>query len=342
MTSFNLRRPAVTLAAVVLAAVAVITACGGGGSGGSSSSGAATPANAKGAKGAKVTLLTVAQSCDYCATHTEEFKKVATAAGIQLTTVVNNFDAAEQAQQINQAISTRPDAVVVWPADATAIQPSLARLKSANIPTVVTNSRPQTTDESLWTAYTGPDDVANGAKAAEAMISGFKAKNLTKGNVVVVVGQPGTPPAINRLKGFQDTLAKEAPDIKVVGTQPGNWDQTQATSAAASLFTQYGSDLQGIYAQADNMLAGALTAAQRANLTDLVSVGSNCSIEGYDNIGKGTQYATVLQSPIEDGQLAAQTVVKILDGQSVQKDNYLVPRIITKGNLTDCAAAVGK
>jgi ribose transport system substrate-binding protein len=311
-----------------------LTACGSSSDGGSGSA-------AGGAKGAKVTLLTVSQSCDYCAIHTAEFKKVAEAAGISVTVVVNDYDAAQQAQQINQAISTHPDAVVVWPADATAIQPSLARLAASKIPTIVTNSQPTGSDAN-YTAFTGPNDISNGKAAADAMIAGFEASGISSGNIAVVTGQPGTPPAINRLKGFKDELAAKAPNLKVVGDQPGNWDQTQATSAAASLFTQYGSNLQGVYAEADNMLAGALTAAKRANLTKLVSVGSNCSIEGYTNIGAGTQYATVLQSPIEDGQLAAETLIKVLEGESVEKENYLTPQVITKDNLADCAAAVGK
>jgi ribose transport system substrate-binding protein len=331
-------RRRIAAAAIGLALSVSLAACGGGGDSGSS----ASAGSSGGAKGAKVTLLTVSQSCDYCATHTDEFKRIAKAAGIDLTVVVNEFDAAQQAQQINQAISTRPDAVVVWPADATAIQPSLARLKAAKIPTVITNSQPTGNDDSLWTAYTGPNDIENGKAAGQAMIAGLKAKGVTAGNIAVVTGQPGTPPAIDRLKGFEGTLKADAPGLKVVGDQPGNWDQTQATSAAASLFTQFGSNLQGVYAEADNMLAGALTAAKRARLNELVTVGSNCSIEGYDNIKNNSQYATVLQSPIEDGKLAAQTLVKVVDGDSVPKATYLKPKIITKKNLSDCAAAVGK
>jgi len=297
-------------------------------------------------KGKKVTLLTVAQSCDYCAKHTEEFKKVAEAAGVQVTVVVNDFNASEQAQQVNQAISTRPDAIVLWPADATAITPSLQRLKQSKIPVVVTNSHPQSDDESLWNTFTGPDDYANGQEAAKAMIAGFQEKGFgDSGSVVIVEGVPGTPPAISRTKGFKDELAKSAPGITVAGSQPGNWDQTQSTSAAASLITQFGGkDLRGIYAQADNMLAGAIVAAERAGLksADLAMVGSNCSIEGYTNLEKGVQYASVLQSPIEDGEYAAKAVIDVLGGKSVEKNQYLTPKTITKTNLADCAAAVGK
>ena len=72
------------------------------------------------------------------------------------------------------------------------------------------------------------------------MVEAFKAKGFgDSGNIVALVGPPGAPPTIDRLKGFQAELAKLAPGIRVVGSQPGNWDQTLSTSASASLFTQY-------------------------------------------------------------------------------------------------------
>src|SRR5205085_9688424 len=110
----------------------------------------------------------------------------------------------------------------------------------------------------------------------------------------------GTPPQVQRLEGFKKTLAAEAPGIKIVGAQPGDWDQAKATNASAALFTQFSGSVKGVYAQADNMAAGVIVAAQRAGITPskLVIVGSNCSAEGIKAIEDGTQYASVLQSPI--------------------------------------------
>ncbi|KWX25652.1 hypothetical protein AFM11_03055 [Mycolicibacterium wolinskyi] len=294
----------------------------------------------------EIVLLTVSQTCDYCAKHTETFKAAMAAAGVNLRVVVNEFNAADQAQQVNQAISTRPDAMVVWPADSRAIIPSLVRIKKAGIPVVVSNSYPQTTDTTLWTAYTGPNDVANGEAAARAMVETFKAKGFgDSGNIVALLGPPGAPPSIDRLKGFQAEIAKLAPGITVVGTQPGNWDQTLSTTASASLFTQYrGDKLRGMYSEADNMMAGAVVALQRQGIdpSTLAMVGHNCSIEGYNNIESGLQSATVLQSPIEDANLAANATLAILRGEKVDNIQHLVPRPVTRSNLDICTAAVGK
>ncbi|MCB8883580.1 sugar ABC transporter substrate-binding protein [Acidisoma cellulosilytica] len=306
--------------------------------------GGAAPAWAA-AKGSKVILLTVSQSCEYCALHERAFLKAAAADGINVEVKINNFDAGQQASQVDQAVAEHPDAIVVWPADASAIVPSLRRIKKAGIPLVVTNSMPNPKYQSLWNIYTGPDDLGNGQQAGEAMIQGLKAKGYT-GNtdIFVILGVLGTPPQINRLDGFTGVLKAKAPMVKIDGSQPGNWDQTQATDAAAALFTQYGAHIKGVYAEADNMLAGVIVAAQRAGLDPktLVLVGSNCSVEGVNAITAGTQYATVLQSPIDDGNYAAQAVADLLDGKSVPKTRFLPHPTITAENVAMCNAAIGR
>jgi ribose transport system substrate-binding protein len=296
------------------------------------------------AKGAKIILLTVSEECEYCALHQRAFKKAAAAAGVNVEVKINSFNAAEQASQVDQAIAEHPDAIVVWPADASAILPSLRRIKAAKIPLVVTNSMPDKKFEKYWDAYTGPNDTGNGEAAGAAMVEGFRAKGYgTSGDIFVVLGVLGTPPQIQRLQGFTDVLSKQAPQIKIDGSQPGNWDQTKATDAAAALFTQYGDRIKGVYAEADNMLNGVIIAAQRAGRDPktLVLVGSNCSIEGVNAIKSGTQYATVLQSPIDDGTYAAEAVVDLLDGKAVPKTRYLPHLTITRANVSACDAATG-
>lgn len=304
----------------------------------------AVDANAA-AKGSKIILLTVSEECSYCSLHQTAFKEEAKKLGIEVEVKINNFDAAEQASQVDQAIGQKPDAIVLWPADASAIVPSLRKIKNAGIPLVVTNSLPDQKYSEYWNVFTGPNDIGNGESAGKAMIQGFKDKGYgSSDEVFVVFGVPGTPPQIQRLDGFTKVLEGDATGIKIAGAQPGNWDQTKATEAAAALFTQYGDKIKGVYAQADNMLAGVIVAAQRAGMdpTKLVLVGSNCSIEGITAIENGTQYASVLQSPIDDGVYAAQAVADVLDGKTVEKTRFLPHEIVTKDNVKDCYPANGK
>lgn len=300
--------------------------------------------DAPGAEGADVVLLTVTEECEYCALHLQAFRDTIEAAGVNLDVKINDFDPAAQATQVEQALSQNPDLIVLWPADASALVPSMRQIEEAGVPLLVTNSAPDAEFSDLWLAFTGPDDYGNGVSAARAMIQGFEESGVgDSGTVFVITGVPGTPPQIQRLAGFTETLAEEAPGIEVVADQPGNWDQTQATDAAAALFTQY-PDVDGVYAQADNMLAGVIVAAERAGVdpASLVLVGSNCSIEGVTAIEEGTQYASVLQSPIDDGLYAAEAAIALLDGETVASVQYLPNPVITADNVEECFDAVGR
>ena len=92
------------------------------------------------------------------------------------------------------------------------------------------------------------------------------------------------------------------------------------------------------------MMAGTMVALQRQGIdpASLAMVGHNCSIEGYNNIEAGLQYGTVLQSPIEDADLAAKAAVAILDGKKVENVQYLIPRPVTRANLDICDAGCRK
>jgi len=297
------------------------------------------------AKGSKVILLTVSEECEYCALHQRAFKEVAAKAGLDLEVKITNFNAADQASQVDQAIAENPAAIVLWPADASAIVPSLRKIKQAGIPLVITNSKPDEKYSEYWDVFTGPNDIGNGQSAAEAMAKGFAEKGLgDKGKIFIIEGVPGTPPQIQRSQGFEEVLAKNSAGITVAGKQNGNWDQTKATDAAAALFTQVGPDVKGVYAQADNMMSGVIVAAKRAGIdpSKLVLVGSNCSIEGVNQINDGTQYATVLQSPIDDGKYAANAVIDLLDGKKPEKNLYLPHEVVTKANVADCNGAIGR
>jgi ribose transport system substrate-binding protein len=87
----------------------------------------------------------------------------------------------------------------------------------------------------------------------------FVCSNLEKGNMIDVFGLDGHPANNLREQAFDDTLAKY-PDIKVVGRQSGGWDQTQAKEVAAQ-FLGSGQQIDGVLTQ-DGMAYGCLTAFQ--------------------------------------------------------------------------------
>jgi ribose transport system substrate-binding protein len=193
------------------------------------------------AANSKVILLGADDVCAYCAAYNTAAQQYAKEKGIDLQIVTNKFDASQQAAQVDQAIAQKPAAILLWAIDGTALLPSMHKIQKAGIPLLLTDVLPDQKYSSLWVQYSGVSDDALARAAAHLMVEGMKAKGLgNSGDIIEITGYVGQAQVIARQHGFEDELAKIAPGIKIVGVQPGNWDQGTATTAAAGLFTKFG------------------------------------------------------------------------------------------------------
>nr|WP_245180434.1 sugar ABC transporter substrate-binding protein [Cupriavidus sp. LEh25] len=286
----------------------------------------------------RVTLLMPTQSVEYWALYIKGFQKEAQTQGLNLDVKVTNYDANEQATQVEQALAQKPDVIVLVPTDSSAMVPSIRKINQAKIPLVISNSMPDEKYARYWKAFTGPNDISNGEAAAKAMIQGFKEKGYgLTGKVVVINGPMGTPPQVQRYQGFVKELKKSAPGIQVVGAMPGDWDAVKAGAAASALFTQH-KDVKGVYTQNDAQLRGTVTAAERLGLdpSKLVLVGHGCDASGVELVSAGKAYATVNQSPFDDGAYAAAAAKTLASGGTPKAVQYLPNPIATKGNVKVC------
>jgi ribose transport system substrate-binding protein len=300
--------------------------------------------------GDKVSLLSLTPSCATCANLTKSAEKVMQEAGITVTTATSEFGgAAEQIGQLNQALSTNPNAIVIWPTDTTSIIPVLERAKASNPDTkiIITTYRPEIEEEGLYAAYIGANDQALGANQAKALVEGLeKDGKPVEGGVLEIEGAPGAFTTIERKKGFDDELEKIAPKLKIVGNQTANWDATEATTTTSALISKNtGEDIVGIFAHSDVMLNGSILAASRAGMVpgkDFIAVGIDCDIEGYNNIKSGKQYATGLWDPFLIGKTTGEIAVEVLEGKEVPLETEVPTPEIKKENVSECDAALEK
>lgn len=295
------------------------------------------------AEGKSVILLQPTEECAYCADYLRFFKKDAAEAGLKFETVTSPFDPANQANQVEQAIAKKPDAIILWPVDVNALIPSMRKIKKAGIPLIISDALPAKQSEKYWDIYTGGNSEEIGRESAKAMVQAFEAKGFgKKGDIFVITGTPGAPTSIGRMKGFTEELSELAPDIHILGEQPGNWDQNVSMNAASTLFTRFGDKVKGVYAVEDLMMAGVIVAAVRAGVEpkDLALVGVGCELEGYENIDSGVQYATVLSDAYSDAKYAVDAAVKLFNGEKQDKYTYMPNPIIKKDGLDQCLGAL--
>lgn len=141
---------------------------------------AATVSVAQAAEGKSVILLQPTEECTYCADYLRFFKQEATAAGLDFETTTSPFDPANQANQVEQAIAKRPDAIILWPVDANALIPSMRKIQKAGIPLIISDALPAKQSERFWDVYTGGNSEDIGRESAKAMVDAFEAKGYGK------------------------------------------------------------------------------------------------------------------------------------------------------------------
>lgn len=122
-------------------------------------------------KGATVVFLSAPDLCSYCAAVNITAREKAKELGINLEIIINNFDAAEQAAQVDQALAKNPDGIIIWPVDANALVPSFRKIGKAGIPLLVTTSSVNNKFADNWFSWHGPDDISMSAIAAKDMVA---------------------------------------------------------------------------------------------------------------------------------------------------------------------------
>jgi len=240
-------------------------------------------------------------------------------------------DVARQIGQVRNLIQQRVDAIIIWPTNGQAVIPAIRQAHKAGIPVVVTNSKIAEAGMEYIAAFSGPDNVQQGASSAEMMCEALDGE----GQIVQIAGQPGYTTAMERAQGFEEKLAEACPGVELVETQPGDWNREKAQRVMENFLTKY-DDIDGVYAGDDNMGVGALNAAKSAGRADeIVFIGATNFAVGYEAIERGEYYGSIYQSPVDDAEAALQTALDVLEGKDVPKMNFFETPKITADNLSE-------
>jgi len=138
-----------------------------------------------------------------------------------------NSDVATQVSQIESCILEEYDAIMVDPASATGVNGAIEEAYAANIPVLVINDGPVTTDK-CWQLNQPCYEFTK--KAAEYVVE----KLNGKGNVIVVRGIAGVAADEDFYNGMMDVF-KQYPDINVVAEVYGEWTASVAQQQIASV-----------------------------------------------------------------------------------------------------------
>jgi ribose transport system substrate-binding protein len=257
-------------------------------------------------------------------------KKVADAYKMQFKAVSPNWDLAVQNQLIDQAITERPDMIILIAVDAKTAVQQARRINQAGIPLILSNTLTQSEAMNYSIAWTGPNDFAQLRMLARAWAD----KLGKKGGVAYIQHNPGTSPYYARCWGPISELSKYAPEIKTLDKQAPGFEADKTMQLVSDWLTRFGKDLKGICAADDSAQAlGIAEALKKAGRTDVVVIAAGNSKVGMDAVKAGNIYAITYQTAEGDGALAVKTAADWFNGKKIEPVRYLPMKLITKENV---------
>ena len=161
-------------------------------------------------------------------------------------------------------------------------------------------------------------------------------------NIIEIEGLTGNTTAINRSAGFNDTIAEQCSNVKVLASQPGDWNKDEAQTVTSEMLTSVGAkNVQGIYAADDTMVAGAIDALKGRGIDPesmiITSIG-NTKL-GNPLVASGELDGTVFQSSSWDGQNAVVLANQVLEDGEVEEDLFMPSVKVTADNADDPSVA---
>jgi len=249
-------------------------------------------------------------------------QKAADAAGVKLIVVDAQDDSAKMTAGIEDLINKKVSALLINPTDSDAVVPAIQKANDAGIPVFTVD---RGANGGTVVSHIASDNVAGGKMAAEFLCKAIGGK----GKVVELQGIAGTSAARDRGQGFNDYMSTSCKDAQIVAQQTADFNRDKGLKVFENIL-QAQPEINGVFAHNDEMILGAIQAAEAAGRTGIVFVGFDAIDDAVQAVKDGKLAATVAQQPDVMGKLAVETAVKYLSGEKVESYIPVPLNLVTK------------
>jgi ribose transport system substrate-binding protein len=232
-------------------------------------------------------------------------------------------DSLVQRTHLEEYISAGVDAIIVSPKEAAPLTPPVAAAYRAGIPVIVLDRR-VLGDE--YTCFIGADNKRIGRAAGLWIVQ----KLGGKGRVVELKGLMTSTPGQDRHTGFRDGI--KGSGIEVIFEADMEWLEPKARQEMESALARF-PKIDLVYAHNDPGAHGAYLAAKAAGReSGILFIGIDAlPHEGQVYVRQGIMAAS-FEYPT-GGREAVETVLKILNKETVEKEITLSSRVFTRENI---------
>ncbi|GGQ69232.1 ABC transporter substrate-binding protein [Couchioplanes azureus] len=256
------------------------------------------------------------------------------AGNLRITNANSQFN--KQISDVEQMIDSGVQLVVVAPLNSDGWDSVFAKASARKVPIITIDRKINATPCADYLTFIGSDFEEQGKRAADKMAAALG----NKGSVAILLGAPGNNVTTLRTKGFKDRIATIAPDIAIVFEQTGQFSREEGQKVTEQLL-QSNSDIDGIYAENDEMALGAQVAlkgaGKRKGEVRIVSIdGTRGAVQA---IADGWIDAVIESNP-RFGPLAFETATRFFAGEPIPEDIIISDREYDRSNAkADLASA---
>jgi ABC-type sugar transport system substrate-binding protein len=233
-------------------------------------------------------------------------------------------DVSTQIAQVEDAVTTGAQALVVAPTDASALNPTFDHAKAAKVPVLIVDS------DTTWTGkltFIGTDNKAGGKLGGDYLCS----KIAKGGKVAIITGQETAASIADRVAGAQGAFA--ACGLTVVAKINGEHSREGGLKAMEDILTS-NPDVPGVFCINDNEALGAVEALRTAGkLGKVLVVGFDANPDALKSIAAGEQTASVAQAPANIGRFGVAWGLNAVLGLKVQPLIDTGTTLVTKDNV---------
>jgi ABC-type sugar transport system substrate-binding protein len=321
-----------------LAAITVVglglAACSSSSSSSTSSSSTSKSTSSASAAGKTVDLIVGTKSDDFYVTM--ECGAMAEAAKLGVHLTVNgpaDFSVSEQAPILNAIAAAKPDALIVAPTDATALDPELQRIQAEGTKIIFVDT--DSSDMSLGLSRITSNNLGGGELAAQSLATAIGGK----GTVAVINVEPGISTTDARIQGFDQEMKSKYPGITVLPVQYDNDSAATAATQVEGDITAH-PNLSGVFATNVLSAQGAATGVDHAHKSGSVKLATfDADPQQMAALKANTIQLAIAQDPYLEGEDGVMQAVNALTGKPVTASIGTPLVAITRANYTQPSVA---
>lgn len=300
---------------ILLAVLFLLSACGSPISSASQSAPGSLDAKEKTYQDIVVGFAQIGAESEWRTANTRSIEETAHTLGVELKLSDAQQQQENQIKAIRSFIAQRVDVIGVSPVVETGWNAVFSEVKQAGIPLILVDRHADVPDN-LFDAFIGSDFVQEGQRACNEMATLLN----NQGAIVELEGTIGAAPTLDRKAGFAECM-REHPGMQIIASKSGDFIRARGKETMKALLKAHGSQIDGLFAQNDDMALGAIEAIEEYGLTpgvDIKIVSIDAVRTAFEAMIAGKLNATIECNPLLGPQFF-ETALKLANDEPVDR-----------------------